>query len=194
MRIGVNAPGLHGSIWRTDLWLYADTLGGHEVSLKLCRSGQDNTAAQTFTVTAAPGQMVVSIEDVVDHFLSLGGGSWVGAIHYTANVPLQADGRFRVNVGVVNPTPVGGRFWVSMFDEFGNHTDATVELQLDAYSMVQLSDPFASVDGGDWSEKQIRVGAEAEDSGAFGYISVVDNATNDAYFVRGIKTMEFPAP
>ncbi len=105
-----------------------------------------------------------------------------------------ANGRYRVNVGIVNPTPVGERFWVSMFDAFGNHTDATVELQLDAYSMVQLSDPFASVDGGDWSEKQIRVEAEAEGSGAFGYISVVDNATNDAYFVRGIKTMEFPAP
>jgi hypothetical protein len=38
------------------------------------------------------------------------------------------------------------------------------------------------------------VEAESEGTGAFGYISVVDNATNDAYFVRGIKTMEFPAP
>jgi len=80
-----------------------------------------------------------------------------------------------------------------MFDAFGNR-DSYTELQLQPYSMVQLTDPFADVDGGDWSEKQIRVEAEVEGSGAFGYISVVDNATNDAYFVRGIKTMSFPAP
>jgi len=32
--------------------------------------------------------------------------------------------------------------------------------------------------------------AEEPGSGAFGYASVVDNATNDAYFVRGVKLME----
>jgi hypothetical protein len=63
----VHAPGLHGSIWRTDLWLYADTLSGQNVTLKLCRSGQDNTAAAEFAITAAPGQKVLYIEDVVDN-------------------------------------------------------------------------------------------------------------------------------
>jgi hypothetical protein len=102
-----------------------------------------------------------------------------------------ADGRFRVNVGVVNPTPVAGRFYVTMFTTFGD-TDDGVTVEIPPYSMVQLSDPFASVDGGEWSEKQIRVEAKADGTGAFGYLSVVDNATNDAYFVRGIKKMAYP--
>jgi len=76
----------------------------------------------------------------------------------------------------------------------GGDTDDGIEVELAPYSMVQLSDPFASVDGGEWSEKQIRVEAEADGTAAFGYISVVDNATNDAYFVRGVKKMAFPEP
>lgn len=237
-----HAPGLHGSIWRTDLWLYADTLGGHEVSLKLCRSGQDNTAAQTFTVTAAPGQMVVSIEDVVDHFLSLGGGSWVGAIHYTANVPLQAwarvysisadgsasygqlvegipteqmspswmdgfntdhmqyvyaakhtaDGRFRVNVGVVNPTATECDYRVEMYDATRNNPSsgpASVDVTVPPYSMVQLADPFAFVTGGEWHDHLIQLLCDTRGGGGFMYASAVDNATNDAYFVRGVKDL-----
>jgi hypothetical protein len=35
---------------------------------------------------------------------------------------------------------------------------------------------------------------KADGTGAFGYLSVVDNATNDAYFVRGIKRMTYPGP
>jgi hypothetical protein len=46
-------------------------------------------------------------------------------------------------------------------------------------------------DNGEWSDKQIRIEVEEEGSGAFGYLSVVDNATNDAYFVRGIKRLAF---
>jgi len=208
------------------------------VTLKFCKSQQDNTSAAAHVVSLTGGQVVEHIEDVVDHFLSVGSGSWVGAIHYTADVPVQLwarvysisadgsasygqlvegiptsdmslgyqtsgypgtqedqwmfagqhtlDGRFRVNVGIVNPTAVAGRFWVRIFDSQGSDTDY-LELQLAPYSMVQLTDPFASVDGGEWDEMQIRVEAEANGTGAFGYLSVVDNATNDAYFVRGIK-------
>jgi hypothetical protein len=238
------APGLHGSIWRTDLWI---SMPGPSttVNLTFCRSGEDNSGAQTFEVVPDPNHHGIYIEDVVETYLHVGDEPWVGAIHYSSSSELQvwariysisadgsasygqllegiptsdmsmaydtpgypgtfedqwmfagkhtANGRYRVNVGIINPKAVGGRFWVSMFDKFGQ-TDSRVELQLDPFSMVQLTDPFASVDGGDWSEKQIRVEAESEGTGAFGYISVVDNATNDAYFVRGIKTMEFPAP
>jgi hypothetical protein len=240
-----HAPGLHGSIWRTDLWVYADTNGDAEVTLTLCESRQDNTAAEAHVIATTGGRKVTHVEDVVDHFLSIGGGSWVGAIHYAADVPVQvwarvysispdgsasygqlvegiptsdmsvgfdtpgypgaveaqwhfagmhtADGRFRVNVGVVNPTPVAGLFFVTMFTSFGG-LDDVVAVEVPPYSMLQLSDPFAWVDGGDWSEKQIRVEAKADGSGAFGYLSVVDNATNDAYFVRGIKRMTYPGP
>ena len=72
--------------------------------------------------------------------------------------------------------------------------DDVVAVEVPPYSLLQLSDPFAWVDGGDWSEKQIRVEAKADGTGAFGYLSVVDNATNDAYFVRGIKKMAYPGP
>ncbi|PWB69110.1 MAG: hypothetical protein C3F15_15635 [Holophagae bacterium] len=37
------------------------------VTLTLCRSGHDNTAAETFTITPSPGQFVASIGDVVDN-------------------------------------------------------------------------------------------------------------------------------
>jgi hypothetical protein len=238
------APGLHGSIWRTDLWI-SMPWSSSPVSLTFCRSGDDNTDAQTFELVPTPNHHVIYVEDVVETFLHVGDVPWVGAIHYSSGNELQvwsriysisadgsasygqllegiptgdmsmavqtpgfpgteedqwmfagkhtANGRFRVNVGVINPTAVDGRFLVAIFDTFGN-LDSSTTLQLEPFSMVQLTDPFATVDGGEWSEKQIRVEAEAEGSGAFAYISVVDNATNDAYFVRGIKAMEFPAP
>ena len=237
-----HAPGLHGSIWRTDLWLYADTLSGQNVTLRLCRSGQDNTTAETFTITAAPGQKVVSIEDVVDHFLSVGSGSWVGAIHYTADIPLQAwarvysisadgrasygqlvegvptdqmspshldgynsnhmqyaygikhtaDGRFRVNVGVINPTGSECDYRVEMYDATRNNPSsgpASVYVTVPAYAMVQLSDPFALVTDGEWSDHLIQLLCDTRGGGGFMYASAVDNATNDAYFVRGVKDL-----
>ena len=235
-----HAPGLHGSIWRTDLWLYARSGGTYTVTLTLCRSGHDNTAAETFTITPSPGQYVVSIEDVVDHFLSIGSGSWVGAIHYEANVPLQAwarvysisadgsasygqlvegiptdqmspshrdgydtnhmqyvyaakhtaDGRFRVNVGVVNPTATECEYRVRMFDATDNNPSsgpASVDVTVPAYSMVQLADPFAGVNGGSWDNHMIQLLCDTIGGGGFMYASAVDNATNDAYFVRGVK-------
>ena len=56
-------------------------------------------------------------------------------------------------------------------------------------AMVQLNDPFAGVMGGDWNTVMIRVINYSEGSGNFAYASVVDNATNDAFFVRGVKQM-----
>jgi hypothetical protein len=35
---------------------------------------------------------------------------------------------------------------------------------------------------------------ETEGTGVFGYASVIDNATNDAYFVRGVKMLEADCP
>ena len=108
-------------------------------------------------------------EDVVQEFLGVTGGSWVGAIHYTSNVPLQvwarvysisadgresygqliegvptddmspdsdpfdsdehqwmfaakhtSDGRFRVNVGMVNPTGIEAAISAQIYDATGN--------------------------------------------------------------------------
>ena len=237
-----HAPGLHGSIWRTDLWLYAGSGSAYTVTLTLCRSGHDNTSAETFTITPSPGQYVISIEDVVDHFLSIGGGSWVGAIHYTADIPLQAwarvysisadgsasygqlvegiptdqmspswrdgynsnhmqylyaakhtaDGRFRVNVGVVNPTASECEYRVEMYDATRNNPSsgpASIYVTVPAYSMVQLSDPFAFVTGGEWSDHLVQLLCDTSGGGGFMYASAVDNATNDAYFVRGVKDL-----
>jgi hypothetical protein len=53
--------------------------------------------------------------------------------------------------------------------------------------LVQLNDPFAAINGGEWNTYTVRVESGTLESGVFGYASVVDNATNDAYFVRGVK-------
>jgi hypothetical protein len=163
-----HAPGLHGSIWRTDLWVHARTYGTGSATLTFCDAGQDGTNAQQYELEFAEGENIVYVEDVVDYFLHLGGGSWTGAIHYVSEFPVQvyarvysisadgsrsygqviegvptadmsmafnepsypgteedqwmfamkhtADGRYRVNIGMVNPTAVATRFWVSIFD------------------------------------------------------------------------------
>jgi hypothetical protein len=103
-----------------------------------------------------------------------------------------AGGRYRVNIGMVNPTAVATRFWVSVFDETGNFPpgwSGGFEVQMPPFSMRQLNDPFADVNGGEWSQFIARVEADTPGSGAFGYASVVDNATNDAFFVRGVKLL-----
>jgi hypothetical protein len=118
-------------------------------------------------------------------------------MQYLYPVKHTANGRFRVNVGVVNPTATSPDYRVDMYDATRYNPvtgPATACVTVPAYSMVQLSDPFAFVDGDDWSEKQIRVEAKADGTGIFGYLSVVDNATNDAYFVRGVKTTPYPGP
>ena len=240
-----HAPGLQGSIWRTDLWVRAQTYGTGSATLYFCRAGQDGTNAPGYALEFGNGENIVYVEDVVDHFLHVGGGSWLGAIHYVSEYPVQvyarvysispdgsetygqviegvptadmsmaynepgfpgtredqwmfamkhtADGRYRVNIGMVNPTPVATTFWVSIFDETFNHPpgwSGAVQVQMPPFSMRQLSDPFVNVNGGEWSQYIARVEAETPGSGAFGYASVVDNATNDAFFVRGVKLME----
>ena len=42
-----HAPGLEGSIWRTDLWFALDSAGSGPVTLRFCRSGNDNTGVLT---------------------------------------------------------------------------------------------------------------------------------------------------
>jgi len=239
------APGLAGSIWRTDLWINATSVSSTtKITLYFCTSGQDNSSATAYEVTLTPGQEVYYLGDVVEQFLHVGSDPWVGAIHYVAEgtdvqtwarvysvsadetasfgqlvegIPTAdmtpdddpwdphvqqwiyamrhtADGRYRVNVGIVNPTAVASSYYVNMYGPDGNLPARTVSKTVDVppYSMVQLSDPFAEVNGGDWSTYQIRVESSTEGAGAFAYASVVDNATNDAYFVRGVKKLEPP--
>ncbi len=240
-----HAPGLHGSIWRTDLWIWADNPAEHPVKLYFEETGKDGTKVQGFEVEASTDTQVVYIEDVVDHFLRVGDGSWVGAIHYRSDAPLQvwarvysvsadgtasygqliegiptadaspappdntttkdyqwmvaarrtADDRYRVNVGVVNPSDTAGDFYVTMYMGDGSESDETIgPFQVPAHSMAQFNDAFANVDAGEWSQKIIRVEPSTEGTTAFAYLSVVDNATNDAYFVRGIKLLSSPEP
>jgi len=238
------APGLQGSIWRTDVWVWRDSGSDSTLRLYFCRSGQDNSAVVPIELELPGAQHGNHWEDIVETLLHVGDEPWLGAIRYECDDELQiwarvysispdgarsygqlvegiptedmtmafgtpgfpgtredqwmaagkhtADGRFRVNVGAVNPTQVASRFWVRMYDSHtGSLEPGGTEIQMPPYSMVQLTDPFAAVDGGEWSEKLIRVEAEASGSGAFGYVSVVDNATNDAYFVRGIKLLPY---
>jgi hypothetical protein len=237
-----HAPGLEGSIWRTDLWFTIDSSGNGPVTLRFCESNTDNTNATEYAVDIPPGQKMFHIEDVVDHFLDLGGGSWLGAIHYTSGTPIQAwariysinqegtesygqlvegiptddmspdtvtttvadhqqwiyavrhtaDGRFRVNIGMVNPTAVTGEFRVEVFTSEGELPPGgwdTRHVTVPPFSMVQLSDPYSDLMGGDWDSMQFVVLSDTEGSGSFGYASVVDNATNDAFFVRGVKRL-----
>ena len=240
-----HAPGLHGSIWRTDLWVRARTYGTGSATLTFCEAGEDGTDAQGYELEFGEGENIVYVEDVVDHFLHIGGGRWLGAIHYVSEFPVQvysrvysisadgsrtygqviegvptadmsmsfnepgypgtqedqwmfamkhtADSRYRVNIGMVNPTAVATRFYISIFDATFNDPPGggtlDFEVQMPPFSMSQLSDPFADVTGGEWSQYIVRVEAAEPGSGAFGYASVVDNATNDAFFVRGVKLM-----
>ncbi len=232
----VHAPGNQGSIWRTDLWILKRNPSA-SVTLYFCESDTDNTGATGFQVPAGGGQQVFYFEDVVDHFLHLQGGSWLGAIHYTASDEIQvwarvysispdgtrsygqlvegistvdmspdnepwsshdhqwilatrrtADGRYRVNVGVVNPTSVAAHYEVAIFNASGTRR-GRVWVDVPPYSMAQLGDPFADVRDGEWFAYSIRVVCETEGGGTFAYASVVDNATNDAYFVRGVKEL-----
>jgi hypothetical protein len=230
--------GAHGSIWRTDLWIRADTYSTGQVLLYFCEEGQDNTGVTPYEVDITDGENVVYIEDVVGHFLDVGAPGWVGAIHYTASPEVQvyarvysvsadgtesygqliegiptsdmsmafeeddypgtredqwlfalkhtADERYRANIGVVNPTDVAGHFYISVFDNSGDRVDL-VEFDMEPMSMEQFSDPFADLNGGEWSELEVRVECETVGGGVFAYASVVDNNTNDAYFVRGVK-------
>lgn len=237
-----HAPGLEGSIWRTDLWFVIDSSGSGPVTLRFCRRNTDNTGATEYAVDIPPGKIMFHIEDVVDHFLEIGGGSWVGAIHYTSGTPIQvwarvysinqagtesygqlvegiptadmspdqpsnpnsdvhqwlfaaqhtADDRFRVNIGVVNPTAVAGEFVIKVFDNTGNNPPGgsiSRQVTVPPFSVEQLGDPFADLMGGEWNDVMIRVINYTPGSGNFAYASVVDNATNDAFFVRGVKTM-----
>jgi hypothetical protein len=107
---------------------------------------------------------------------------WIFAAKHTS------DNRFRVNIGVVNPTPVATHMHISVFDGGSLASgDSYITFELPPFSMRQLSDPFASLNGGDWSTYMIRLEAQEAGSGVLGYASVVDNATNDAYLVRGVK-------
>jgi hypothetical protein len=236
-----HAPGEQGSLWRTDLWIRAPAPGDRKLTLRFCASEQDGTSAQGYEIELPDGVETYFFEDVVDEFLDLQGGSWLGAIHYTADTDVQvwarvysispdgtqsygqliegipaadmspddepydnrqfqhvfamkhtADDRFRVNVGVVNPTAMTAFYEVWVWDTTGQTTGAAnpvAEVELPPYSMKQFGDPMAEVSGGEWSDHEIILRCTTDGAGGFLYASVVDNATNDAYFVRGIKLL-----
>jgi len=235
----VHAPGYNGSIWRTDLWIVlARSEENTSMTLYFNRSGRDNGDVHGIQVDLVEGQEVYYFEDVVDEFLHIGGGSWLGAIHYMCNENVQvwarvysispdgrasygqmiegiptadaspdsdpwdadtqqwlyamkhtADGRYRVNIGVVNPSNVAATYSLVIYDRTGNNSDGNVSVEVPPFSMVQLSDPFAGAYGGDWDDVVIRIRTITENASTFAYASVVDNATNDAFFVRGVKRM-----
>jgi hypothetical protein len=240
-----HAPGMHGSIWRTDLWIKADSITGEDIALYFNESGSDGTGSVAHEIPMTDGVEVYYFEDVVDHFLDLGGDSWVGAIQYQAGTHLQvwarvysisadgtesygqlvegiptvdaspappdntstkdyqwmfaarhtSDDRYRINLGVVNPSPVDGEYYANIYDASAGSIDAYIgPFTVPAFSLVQLGDVFATVNGGDWSQKIIRAEPVTEGTTAFAYLSVVDNATNDAYFVRGVKRWSYPEP
>lgn len=237
-----HAPGAGGSIWRTDLWVVArGNASNQKITLKFCKAELDNTSAVGFEIDNLGANSVTYIEDVVEHYLRIGEGNWLGAIHYTANDFVQvwarvysispdgrasfgqlvegvpttdmspdntpwesddqqwlyalkhtADNRFRVNVGVVNPTAIASSYDVYIYTVKGElPTSGTkgLTITLPPFSMRQLSDPFASSDGGEWNNYRVRVNCRTEGCGSFAYASVVDNATNDGYFVRGVKRL-----
>jgi hypothetical protein len=88
-----HAPGLQGSIWRTDLWVRACTNGTGSATLTFCKAGENGTAAPGYQLEFSDGEDTVYVEDVVDHFLDIGGGSWLGAIHYVSEYPVQVYAR-----------------------------------------------------------------------------------------------------
>ena len=97
------------------------------------------------------------------------------------------DGRYRVNVGIVNPTEVESSYHVEMFDHSFDERYHHVWVTVPPLSMTQLNGAFVGANGGDFSDAILRVVCNTEGGGAFVYASVVDNATNDAFFVRGVK-------
>lgn len=212
------------------------------MDLYFCRSGKDNTGIAPVSMEISPGTKHYFIEHALDHFLGVGDGSWVGAIHYVSTAYVQvwarvysisadgsasygqlvegiptadmspdsdpwdadehqwlyamrhtADGRYRVNIGIVNPTGVAGHYGVQMYAPDGNNPGGGpavfTEVDVPPFSMVQLLDPFAGVLGGEWSDMEVRVQCTTEGGGTFAYASVVDNHTNDAFFVRAVKRM-----
>jgi hypothetical protein len=236
-----HAPGLQGSIWRTDLWIVRGSEGG-EVRLTFCEQNTDNTNAEEYDVMFEEGDLVAFVEEAVDTFLGIGDGSWTGAIHYTAAFPVQvwarvysvnaegtesygqiiegiptadmtpdndpwnsleqqylfavkhtADNRYRVNIGVVNPTSIEAQYQVAAYGGDGNCPPGGCDwfdVTVPPYSMVQQQDPFADWQGGAWDEVSIQAQCQTDGAGVFVYASVVDNATNDAFFVRGVKRQQ----
>ena len=54
-----HAPGLQGSIWRTDLWVRGQTYGGGTVTLYFSESGEDNSSAPGHEIQfGEPGRIV----------------------------------------------------------------------------------------------------------------------------------------
>jgi hypothetical protein len=233
----VRAPGQHGAIWRTDLWIAtnAELTPVSEIQIYFYPADTDNTDVEPLTVPTHMGQNVYFVEDVVSYYLQPS-EPWLGAIRYVAPVDVQvwarvysisADGsasygqmiegiphkdmsadsepwdplehqriyamrhtpdrRYRVNVGVVNPTEVESTYHLEMFDNSFEERYHHVWVTVPPLSMTQLNGAFVGANGGDFSDAILRVICTTENGGAFAYASVVDNATNDAFFVRGVK-------
>jgi hypothetical protein len=111
---------------------------------------------------------------------------------YLMAVKHTADNRYRVNIGLVNPTTIAASYHIQAYGADGNCPPAgcaSIEVTVPPLSMVQRTDPFAGWQGGEWSAVIIQVKCKTDGAGGFAYASVVDNATNDAFFVRGVKKM-----
>ncbi len=84
-----------------------------------------------------------------------------------------ADDRFQVYIGIVNPTATEAEYDIiaygSDFNFLADFGCANDHVRVPPFSMVQLSDPLAGWQGGEWSAASIVVKCKTDGAGGFAY-------------------------
>jgi len=106
---------------------------------------------------------------------AIGAGDAVDAIR------IENDAAFRTNVGVTEVAGATAVVRISLLDASGQELAATTQ-EVAARGRIQI--PIAALSGGDVVDARVHFEVLSGSGRLFAYASVVDNASQDAYFVR----------
>ena len=100
----------------------------------------------------------------------------------------QVDG-FRTNLGLTNISAVSATVEVEIFTSDGAAApgNSSFSVDLPAYGMTQINDLLARLTPGNREGLIIKVGVSSDEGAVTAYVSMVDNATNDASYQQGFR-------
>jgi len=143
--------------------------GPVEVVTRTWTSSQDGTGTYGQTIPGVPLAAA-----------SVTGTGQAGALRVVVN---QSEG-FRANLGLVNVSPKPVTATVEVFTADGQAApgSSSFTVLLQPFDMTQVNDVLARLDAGSRQGLIIRAGITSGDGGLVGYLSEVDNTTNDASY------------
>jgi len=154
-------------------------------SVHYLADGPVTVVSRTWTAAPEGGGYGQTIPGVPLGSASFAGSGQGGALRMLVDQKAEA----RANLGIVNVSPFALTAAVEIFAADGQPApgDSSFTVDLAPFDMTQLSNVLNRLPAGEREGLIIRVGITSAEGAILGYLSEVDNTTNDASYQEGFR-------